>query len=311
MTATRRKRDDDSITLSTICSGNAPNMEGSQCTAFGPDASTIATDATIPRRRRKRQRTNIVDQFQQIQLRPGSARTGVPNQIVPTHRADVDEHSQTLTSSEDDDDDDADEDDASLRATTAMNTSSNGLAQTPSVPFAAAASASASATHPVNHANHVNHVNHANYSNSNINSNTSSTSNTNKRLPLEHNCGLLSDLEKAQQRCMRTLVFGPPAEAPRPINPVDQKLQTLIRQSLHNVKNGKHPIPDQNTNIISQSADDMAIDPPYTRGNPPFPSPPLVQVPGVPPPSAFMMRERSNSMPDDWVQDTPDQMETS
>lgn len=190
------------------------------------DTSTIATDSSFAHRRRKRRRTNIIDQLQHINISNGEV--GVPDQIVETN-IDVDDNSQTLTSSDEEDKDDV---------TTGSRNNNN-----------------------IVHNHHTNH------------------------------CELLSDVEKAQHKIIRELVFGRP-KSPPPANPVDRKLQALVRQSLQNVTKGEPPIPP--ANHISQSQDDMTIDPAYTKGNDRF------SFDGYIPCQDCGQRQRSNSLPDDW-----------
>ena len=118
-----------------------------------------------------------------------------------------------------------------------------------------------------------------------------------------------SDLELAQRAVMRDLVFGRP-QPPPPPNPVDRKLQALVRQSLENVQTGHHPF---ELNRITESQDDMHIDTAYSRptnpsffdsflvGRPGDLMPPIPQPRPVPP-----QRKRSNSLPEGLMDDLDD-----
>lgn len=222
MTAIRRKRDDDSTFHSASqCSGSLA-LDASQASMVALDASTIGDDSSMPRRRRKRRRVNILEQLQQIDI---SNSEGVPNQIL--EKAVADDNSQTLTSSDSEDDGDS------------------------------------------------------------------------QIIPP-------SDVELAERSAMRDLVFGRPRDPPPP-NPVDRKIQLLVRKSLENVQKGAHPMIIGENNIAS-SKDDMHIDPVYTKPSDPsffdnFSGPvtqPTAAMPvangSLPPRSAFA-RARSNSLP--------------
>lgn len=241
MTAIRRKRDDDSTFQSNSqCSGSLANMDASQSSMVALDAASTVdgTEASLPRRHRKRRRTNnIVDQLQLINISNGEA--GVPNQIL--EQAVADDNSQTLTSSSGSENDE--EDDGS------------------------------------------------------------------QILPP-------SDLEVAHRVAMRELVFGKPP-APPPSDPVDRKIESLVRTSLENVKGGQHPLAVFEANPITESQDDMTIEPVYTRPSDPgffdsfptaaaaaaadasrMPAPP--PLPNHHPP----LRKRSNSLPEGLMDDS-------
>jgi hypothetical protein len=113
---------------------------------------------------------------------------------------------------------------------------------------------------------------------------------------------LLSDVEKAQRAVMLELVFGNnlsitqrPEPQNHPLitqsNPVDAKIESLIRESLLKAVKGENPMP-----TTSSTQDDMTIDPSYSRASSGtddfvFSSP---------------RRPRSNSLPMDSVEDEPD-----
>lgn len=212
-------------------------MDASQSSMVALDASTIATDSTIPRPQRKRRRTTIVDQLQQIDLSSG----GVPNQILNVAGGN-DDNSQISSSSDEEDDEDNDQ----------------------------------------------------------------------RIMPL-------SDAQVAQRIAMRELVFGRPPSPPPP-NPVDAKVNQLIRQSLDQVRHGQHPFAQLPANTISESQDDMTIDPVYTRASSPDSlyhsaySPlgaastmtggnaPMEMMP-PPQPNAPPQRQRSNSLPEGLMDD--------
>jgi hypothetical protein len=65
----------------------------------------------------------------------------------------------------------------------------------------------------------------------------------------------ISDADKAQRAVMLELVFGQKPEG-APVDPVDAKVESLIRESLHKAVAGE-PI----------TQDDMAIDAPYSRAS--------------------------------------------
>ena len=187
----------------------------------------------MPRRRRKRRRTNILEQLQQIDISNGEV--GVPNQIL--EQAGLDDNSQTLTSSDSEDDGDS------------------------------------------------------------------------QILPL-------SDVELAERSAMRGIVFGRP-RGRSPPNPVDRKLQSLVRKSLDNLQKGNHPLIFEEKSI-TESQDDMTIDPAYSRPSDPaffdmFGRSPMVGVAsrfpaGVPLPPPFPpIRQRSNSMPGGLKDDMGDE----
>jgi hypothetical protein len=135
--------------------------------------------------------------------------------------------------------------------------------------------------------------------NDNNHSLTSSSDDSEEEEPL-----LLSDVEKAQRAVMLELVFGnntsPSSITQRPqpqnpliiqSNPVDAKIESLIRESLQKAVKGENPIP-----TTSLTQDDMTIDPSYSRASSStddfiFSSP---------------RRPRSNSLPMDSVEDGPD-----
>jgi hypothetical protein len=96
---------------------------------------------------------------------------------------------------------------------------------------------------------------------------------------------LLSDVEKAQRALMLELVFGPGSGSSSgggratttrtrttttPVglaslvaaNPVDRKIETLIRESVQKVANGEAPLPGLAPPV---QKDDMFIEPSYTR----------------------------------------------
>jgi hypothetical protein len=233
MTAIRRKRDDDSTFHSASqCSGSLA-LDASQSSMVALDASTIGEDSSMPRRRRKRRRTNILEQLQQIDISNGEV--GVPNQIL--EQAGLDDNSQTLTSSDSEDDGDS------------------------------------------------------------------------QILPL-------SDVELAERSAMRGIVFGRP-RGRSPPNPVDRKLQSLVRKSLDNLQKGNHPLIFEEKSI-TESQDDMTIDPAYSRPSDPaffdmFGRSPMVGVAsrfpaGVPLPPPFPpIRQRSNSMPGGLKDDMGDE----
>ncbi len=262
MMAVRRKRDDDSTFQSNSqCSssrGGDPslaNMDASQSSMVALDASTIATDSSVIRRRHKRRRTTIVDQLQQINISNGEV--GVPNQIL--EQAVVDDNSQTLTSSSG-----SEEEDDEHEQIHNHNYHSG---------------------HSQNH-NHSQHHSHR------------------QILPP-------SDIELAQQAMMREFVFGKPPQSP-PLDPVDRKLQTLVRKSLENIQTGYHPF---ELNQISASQDDMHIDPMYTRPSDPsffdtFPTAsayPEGLVPALPHQLPLSQtRKRSNSLPEGLMEDLAD-----
>mmetsp|Transcript_56238 Transcript_56238/g.163041 ORF Transcript_56238/g.163041 Transcript_56238/m.163041 type:complete len:233 (-) Transcript_56238:57-755(-) len=111
-----------------------------------------------------------------------------------------------------------------------------------------------------------------------------------------------SDVELAQRAVMRDLVFGRPPE-PLPLNPVDRKIQSLVRQSLDNVHNGQNPFQFE-ANEILESQDDMHIDPVYTRPTDPgffneFRQGASQDLPSPLPPQ----RKRSNSLPGGFSMD--------
>jgi hypothetical protein len=69
---------------------------------------------------------------------------------------------------------------------------------------------------------------------------------------------LLSDRQEAERKVMLELVFGPNSEILQtPINPVDAKLQSLIRESLQHATATDHA-----------TMDDMTIDVVYSRMSP-------------------------------------------
>jgi hypothetical protein len=235
MAAIRRKRDDDSTFQSnSICSGSLANMDASQSSMVALDASTINTDTSHPRRRRKRRRTSIVDALRQIDISNGER--GVPNQILEQAVLDED-NSQTLTSSESEDEEDY----------------------------------------------------------------------KSQILPP-------SDAEVAQRVAMREFVFGRPME-PVPPDPMARKLQSLVRQSVENVKDGQHPFVLEAANPITVSQDDMTIDPVYTRSSDPgffdlFPGAAAdfafaAAAPGMPAPLP-LPRKRSDSLPEGLMDDLED-----
>jgi hypothetical protein len=84
----------------------------------------------------------------------------------------------------------------------------------------------------------------------------------------------ISDAGIAQRAVMLELVFGQEPEAARPIDPVDAKLESLIRDSLHKAVAGE-PI----------AQDDMTIDTAYSRASA------LSEFDFIP------RRPRSNSLP--------------
>jgi hypothetical protein len=93
---------------------------------------------------------------------------------------------------------------------------------------------------------------------------------------------LLSDVEKAQRAVMLELVFGPGSSSSSSgglatttrtttqvglaslvaANPVDRKIETLIRESVQKVANGEAPLPGLAPPV---QKDDMFIEPSYTR----------------------------------------------
>ena len=87
---------------------------------------------------------------------------------------------------------------------------------------------------------------------------------------------LLSDREEVERKVMLELVFGPNSEVLQfPTNPVDAKLQDLIRQSLQQVSPTDH----------ATTHDDMTIDVVYSRMSP-------TETPGE-----RLAMTRSNSLP--------------
>jgi len=233
MTAIRRKRDDDSTFHSASqCSGSLV-LDASHSSMIALDTSTIGDDSSRPRHRRKRRRTNILEQLQQIDISNGEV--GVPNQIL--EQAGLDDNSQTLTSSDSEDDGDS------------------------------------------------------------------------QILPP-------SDVEVAERMAMRDIVFGRPPVPPPP-NPVDRKIQALVRKSLHNVQRGSHPLIFE-SNSITRSQDDMTIEPVYARPTDPSFFDRLATTPSAvatgrtvtrvslpQPPSTT--RRRSNSLPGGQLDDLGDE----
>lgn len=213
-------------------------MDASQSSMVALDASTIGTDISLPRRRRKRRRT-IIDQLQHINISNGEV--GVPNQILERAVAAGDDNSQTLTSSSGESDDEGGgRDDRS------------------------------------------------------------------QIIPP-------SDVEIAQRTTMRELVFGRRPD-PASLDPVERKIQALVRQSLEAVKGGQHPLAVFEPNAISESQDDMTIEPVYTRPSDPgffnaFPTAGVASIAAsassatagrtmMPaPPQLPPQRKRSNSLP--------------
>lgn len=269
MTAIRRKRDDDStIRSNSQCStsqGGDPSlaaMDASHSSMVALDASTVGTDSSIPRRHRKRRRTTILDQLQQINISNGAV--GVPDQILGDAAA-PDDNSQTLTSSSGSEDEDDE--------------------------------------HP--HEGHHRHGNHEHHRHHDPEEDD------------DHQILPLSDMEQAQRAVMREIVFGRPPDPPPP-NLVDRKLQAMIRQSLQNVQQGQHPL--FLANNITESQDDMTIDPVYTRpSGPDFFFPPVGAAMGPPPgagaswtctaplpPMQPPQRMRSNSLPEGLMSDLED-----
>jgi hypothetical protein len=87
---------------------------------------------------------------------------------------------------------------------------------------------------------------------------------------------LLSDREEVERKVMLELVFGPNSEVLQfPTNPVDSKLQDLIRESLQQVSPTDH----------ATTHDDMTIDVVYSRMSP-------IETPGE-----RVAITRSNSLP--------------
>jgi hypothetical protein len=131
-----------------------------------------------------------------------------------------------------------------------------------------------------------------------------------------------SDAEVAQRIAMRELVFGRPL-VPAPPDPVDRKLQALVRKSVENVKEGQHPFALEAANPITESQDDMAIEPVYTRPSDPHffdmipgaaasfaSATPAASVTvagdtGMPAPMPFL-RKRSDSLPEGLMDDLED-----
>lgn len=129
----------------------------------------------------------------------------------------------------------------------------------------------------------------------------------------------ISDMEHMQRTVMRELVFGRPPEPPPP-NVVDRKIQSMVRQSLENLHHGHHPL--FLSNRITESQDDMTIDPVYTRPSDPnffnYSPPPVAAAGGMgppphpppPPPPQPMtydyQRQRSNSLPEGLMDDLED-----
>jgi hypothetical protein len=123
---------------------------------------------------------------------------------------------------------------------------------------------------------------------------------------------LLSDVEKAQRAVMLELVFGSntttattttPSSIPQPqnhqqlipSNPVDAKIESMIRESLQKAVKGENPM--STTSLGCAAQDDMTIDTSYnsraSSGADDF----VFSSP---------RRPRSNSLPMDLAEDNPD-----
>jgi hypothetical protein len=126
-----------------------------------------------------------------------------------------------------------------------------------------------------------------------------------------------SDVELAERTAMRDIVFGRPLVPPPP-NPVDRKIQSLVRKSLDNLQKGNHPLIFE-ANSITESQDDMTIDTAYSRPSDPAffdlfgTSPNVVSASSLMagvcplPPSLPLMRKRSNSLPGGLMDDLEDE----
>ena len=99
---------------------------------------------------------------------------------------------------------------------------------------------------------------------------------------------LLSDADQAQRAVLFDIALGKQAE--RQNDPVDTKLESMVRESMKRAAGGLPPVKRR------PSRDDMTIETSYSKGNPSMNNPREDFIMN-PPPLPFASRKRSNSLP--------------